>query len=67
VHNQGITGQGITVAVIDTGIFYDHPGLAAGRTRRVLLQSIAELEGPDMELNYTILHDPFPPNIRRSD
>jgi subtilisin family serine protease len=28
VHAQGWTGQGVTVAVIDTGIFYNHPGLA---------------------------------------
>lgn len=28
VHGQGIAGYGVTVAVIDTGIFYDHPGLA---------------------------------------
>ena len=28
VHNQGFTGQGVTVALIDTGIHYNHPGLA---------------------------------------
>jgi hypothetical protein len=28
VHAQGITGQGVTVAMIDTGIYYEHPGLA---------------------------------------
>lgn len=28
VHGQGITGLGVTVAVIDCGIYYDHPGLA---------------------------------------
>jgi len=27
VHAEGITGLGVTVAVIDTGIYYDHPGL----------------------------------------
>lgn len=27
VQASGITGLGVTVAVIDTGIFYDHPGL----------------------------------------
>lgn len=32
VHNQGITGNGVTVAVIDTGINYAHPGLAGGVT-----------------------------------
>lgn len=27
VHAMGITGQGVTVAVIDTGIYYDQHGL----------------------------------------
>ncbi|MFH1745417.1 MAG: S8 family serine peptidase [Planctomycetota bacterium] len=30
VHAQGFTGQGATVAVIDTGVDYSHPGLAGG-------------------------------------
>jgi len=27
-HAQGITGYGVTVAVVDTGIDYSHPGLS---------------------------------------
>jgi subtilisin family serine protease len=27
VHDKGITGKGVTIAVIDTGIDYDHPAL----------------------------------------
>jgi subtilisin family serine protease len=30
LHNQGVTGGGATVAVLDTGIDSDHPNLAAG-------------------------------------
>lgn len=30
VRTQGITGLGVTVAVIDTGIFSSHPGFVAG-------------------------------------
>lgn len=30
LHDRGLTGKGITVAVIDTGIYYDHPALGGG-------------------------------------
>lgn len=30
LHAEGITGEGIFVAVIDTGIAYDHPALGGG-------------------------------------
>ncbi|KAJ7263763.1 subtilisin-like protease [Mycena rebaudengoi] len=56
LHAQGITGKGVTVAIIDTGIDYTHPALGAGFGRGFKVAGGFDLVGDD----YTGLNEPVP-------
>ncbi|POS70050.1 peptidase [Diaporthe helianthi] len=56
VHAQGINGSGVVVAIVDSGVFYNHPALGPGFGPGFKVEGGWDLVGPDYLPGDTVLN-----------